>query len=148
VPRRRPDLIVPGRLLLKLRHHVVYLLLFEDIPLYVGRSRHGLARPFQATHEQFWGLGKRHQLYVWTLATEQEAETLERELIQSLQPVRNGAGSGIAPGWEQCPGFNGPHEHDCRICGAPIPCDDRGCDRPILKGGPCATCEAVPPVSQ
>lgn len=81
-----------GADVLRLRGPVVYLVLRDDRPLYVGMSRYGLGRPFTKIHRALGDLRESDRLNIWPVASGPAAEELESYLIRYLMPVRNIAG--------------------------------------------------------
>jgi hypothetical protein len=66
---------------------IVYAALKDNVPVYVGMSRHGLSRIGARHHKARAFLGA--ELMVWCVPTVEDAKKLEQLLIEGLQPVLN-----------------------------------------------------------
>lgn len=66
----------------------IYVWLRNDVPLYVGMSRHGITRPCGPNHHAL-AIRSTDELLVYPVETVASARRLERLLIERLRPERN-----------------------------------------------------------
>ena len=78
----------PGLTVQSLSGPCIYVWLRNDVPLYVGMSRHGITRPCGPNHHAL-AIRSTDELLVYPVETVASARILERLLIERLRPARN-----------------------------------------------------------
>ncbi len=77
--------------------HVVYMFMENDTPVYVGRSKNGLSRPFGLNHKLRSLRSRLHEIRIFVCETHDEAVALERKLIKKLEPTYNNVRTDESP---------------------------------------------------